>query len=81
MTIPAWVDKARLAQEICACDATIDNWVKAGVLPPPRKRGGKLMWKWTEVDRRLEEGPPGVQSSADPQADAIRDATRRAVAA
>lgn len=79
--IPAWVDKARLCQEICACDATIDAWVKLGILPPARKRGGKLMWKWAEVDKRLEDGPPGVQSSADQQGDAIYDATRNAVAA
>jgi hypothetical protein len=54
--VPAWVDKARLCFELCLSDTGVDDWVKYGVLPPPRKLRGKLMWKWKEVEARLENG-------------------------
>lgn len=50
---PPWMDSPTLAAHICVSAATVDNWVRQGILPPPRKRGGKLMWKWAEVDRYL----------------------------
>jgi predicted DNA-binding transcriptional regulator AlpA len=75
---PPWQDKATLCEHLCASENTIDAWVRQGLLPPPRKIGGKLMWKWAEVDRHLEKRADGVQSSPDAQAEAIRNATRRA---
>jgi predicted DNA-binding transcriptional regulator AlpA len=56
--IPPWQDKEVLA--ICTSNSpdTIDNWQAQGILPPPRKRGGKLMWKWAEVDAWLTGGRP-----------------------
>ena len=71
--IPPWQDKATLAKNICASDTTIDTWVAQGILPPPRKRGGKLMWKWSEVDERLTVG-----GNPDSLAERIRDGSRRA---
>jgi predicted DNA-binding transcriptional regulator AlpA len=67
-----WVDTVHLAWHLCISTSTVDNWVLAGILPPPRKHGGKLMWRWSEVDTWL----------ATPQndtADAVgmRDAVRR----
>ena len=53
---PPWMDTVTLAEHICVSTNTIDNWVVQGVLPPPRKRGGKLMWRWAEVDERLANG-------------------------
>lgn len=73
--IPPWMDKATLAKCICAGDTTIDAWVAQGILPPPRKRGGKLMWKWSEVDERLTVG-----GSPDSLAERIRDGSRKAAA-
>ncbi len=75
--IPAWVDMNRLCQETCTCPNTIDNWVAKGILPPGKKRGGKLMWKWAEVDRWLENGPP---VTVDRQAEDIRNGARQAAA-
>jgi hypothetical protein len=40
---PPWMDKATLCEHICLSERTVDAWVKQGLLPPPRLRGGKLM--------------------------------------
>jgi hypothetical protein len=55
----------------------VDAWVVQGILPPPVKRGGKLMWKWVDVDERLTNG---TSLSLDAEADRIRESTRRAIA-
>ena len=70
---PPWQDTVTLAQHICASPSTIENWVAAGILPPPRKRGGKLMWRWSEVDTWLSDGNNGSIGGATE----IRDAVRR----
>ena len=72
---PPWQDIATLCAHICISQTTVDTWVAQGILPPPRKRGGKLMWKWDEVDEYLTNGKPG---GPDAKADEIKNATRRA---
>lgn len=72
---PPWMDKATLIEHISVADTTVDNWVAAGILPPPRKRGNKLMWKWSEVDERLTVGQSAAE--LDGEAREVRDATRR----
>lgn len=74
--IPPWMDMATLCQHTCLSPNTVDAWVAQGILPPPRKRGGKLMWKWAEVDEKLTVGEAG--GSPDSEAERIRNATRRA---
>lgn len=74
--VPPWMDTPTLCAHICATPNTVDAWVAQGILPPPRKRGGKLMWKWSEVDQRLTDGD--AATSPDAVADRIRNATRRA---
>jgi predicted DNA-binding transcriptional regulator AlpA len=61
-----------LCKHISCSPKTLDDWVAQGILPPPRKRGGELMWKWSEVDDYLTHG--GHQAS---DIDRIREATRR----
>jgi predicted DNA-binding transcriptional regulator AlpA len=75
---PPWLDKPTLCEHISLSDRGVDAWVVDGILPPPRKRGAKLMWKWSEVDDWLTNGKPGA--SPDAQADAIRKNTQRAAA-
>ena len=78
--VPPWMDKATLAAHICLSDTAIDSWVKIGLLPAPRKRGGKLMWRWAEVDRYLMNGGPGdEEQSSEDRIERIRNATRQAV--
>jgi len=55
---------------------SVDNWVSQGILPPPRKRGGKLMWKWEEVDAWLANGGSG---SPDAEAEHLRIATAKSL--
>lgn len=71
---PPWQDLATLALHISVCPNTVDNWVTQGILPPPRKRGGKLMWKWDEVDAWLLEGGQGGPPT---KATEARDAVKR----
>ena len=72
--IPPWQDMATLCRHISCSASTVDNWVAEGILPPPRKRGAELMWKWSEVDDYLTHG--GRQAA---DIDRIREATRRIV--
>jgi predicted site-specific integrase-resolvase len=74
--IPPWQDMATLCRHICVSATTVDTWVAQGILPPPRKRGGKLMWKWSEVDEKLTLGDAGA--SPETAAERIRNGTRRA---
>jgi hypothetical protein len=75
--MPAYVDIARLCHELSITERTAYAWVKQGIIPAPRQRGGKHLWKWKEVESYLDDGAPGVQPAADPEAERIRDATRR----
>lgn len=74
---PPWMDMPTLCAHICVSHMTVDNWVAQGILPPPRKRGGKLMWKWDEVDELLTKGKADGESLAE----RVRNGTREEVAA
>jgi predicted DNA-binding transcriptional regulator AlpA len=76
---PPWQDMVTLCAHICASQSTVENWVKQGILPPPRKRGGKLMWKWSEVDQYLNG--EDADTGSDVEAERIRNGTRRALEA
>lgn len=74
---PPWQDAPTLCAHLCISDGTLDNWVRQGILPPARARGGKRMWEWSEVDRAMR-GDPGIV----PEHDLVRgvyDAARKAV--
>lgn len=72
---PPWQDTATLAAHLCISDRTVDRWVQEGILPAPRMRGGKRLWRWSEVETRLDRG----DGDADPVAERIRKATQEAV--
>ena len=72
--IPPWQDKETLAAHLCVSANTIENWSAQGKLPPPRKIGGKVMWKWNEVDEMLTLGKEGSDMER------IRNGTRAAAA-
>lgn len=73
---PPWMDMATLCAHICVGATTVDTWVAKGILPAPRKRGGKLMWKWAEVDEKLTLGE--VAGTPETEAERIKNGTRRA---
>jgi predicted DNA-binding transcriptional regulator AlpA len=75
---PPYQDLATLAEHICAGESTIENWVRLGLFPPPRKVGGKRLWRWKDVERHLAAEDGKVAASPDQQAEDIRNATRAA---
>lgn len=80
MSIPAYLDIARLCEELCIGERTADVWVKQNLLPAPRLRGGKRLWKWKEVEQYLDGAAGLVPSSPDELATQITEATRHAIA-
>src|SRR5215467_1960237 len=38
---PPYQDLATLSAHICASESAIENWVRLGLFPPPRKVGGQ----------------------------------------
>lgn len=71
---PPWQDIETLAWHISASVSTVETWVAKGVLPAPIKHGGKLMWKWSEVDAWLSSG--GLNKAPN-TATEVRDAVKR----
>jgi hypothetical protein len=78
--VPEWVDKARLCFEASVSERTVDALVKLGKLPAPRRLGGKLVWRWADVDRRIEQEGLNVSASDPFSEEAIRERTQREVA-
>ncbi len=73
-SVPPYQDISHLTQNLCISEPTVNAWVKQGILPPPRNKGGKRLWKWTEVERYLDgqEGGGLNQEMED-----IRNETKR----
>jgi hypothetical protein len=72
---PPFMDLATLAEHICCGESTIEKWVKEGILPEPRKVGGKRLWRWKEVEQHLALNPKVTPIS---EVERIREATRAA---
>lgn len=75
---PPFQDLATLAAHLCTGESTIENWVRLGLFPAPRKIGGKRLWQWKEVERHLAATGEPVAASLSQQVEAIRDATKAA---
>jgi predicted DNA-binding transcriptional regulator AlpA len=75
---PPFQDLRTLAEHLCTGESTIENWVKLGLVPRPRKIGGKRLWQWKEVERFLAATEDAGVAVPDAQAEAIRNATRAA---
>lgn len=71
---PSYLDIRRLTNEISISESTVEAWVKQGLLPPPKNKGGKRLWKWTEVERYLD-GSEG--KGLDQELEDIRNETKR----
>lgn len=71
---PPWQDRMTLAAHLCISPESVENWVRAGTIPPARMRSGKLMWKWSEVDAWMTEGNPEAPGS---RPGSIKDAVKR----
>jgi predicted DNA-binding transcriptional regulator AlpA len=63
--LPPWMDTDTLAWALCTCPTSIENYVTQGKLPPPRKLGGKRLWRWKEVEGYLLKDKPQITTIAD----------------
>jgi predicted site-specific integrase-resolvase len=75
---PPWQDAPTLCAHLCISETTLDTWVRQGILPPAKAKGGKRMWKWSEVEQYLD-----TDSGIVPERDLARrvyDATKKAAA-
>lgn len=62
--IPPFQDLATLSRHLCCGESTIENWVRAGLLPPPKRVGGKRLWVWKEIERHIAgTGDPSALST------------------
>lgn len=75
---PPFQDLRTLSEHICAAESTIENWVRQGLFPAPRKIGGKNLWRWKEVERYLAHANDLAASLPQDETRRITDATRAA---
>jgi len=72
---PPFQDLKTLAAHVSMSEHTIENLVKQGTFPAPRKnKCGKRLWVWKEVEAWL--AAPDDDAPAN-ELDRIREATRR----
>lgn len=72
--VPPYQDISHLSANLCLSERTVENWVKQGFLPPPKNKGGKRLWKWTEVEQYLD-GSDG--QGLNQEIEDIRNETKR----
>jgi predicted DNA-binding transcriptional regulator AlpA len=75
---PPFQDLATLSEHMCTGQSTIENWVRLGLFPPPKKIGGKSLWSWKEVERHLSRAEE-MTITPDGEILRIREATRKIV--
>jgi predicted DNA-binding transcriptional regulator AlpA len=52
---PAYPSKSSLARELDCSESTVDELVRKGILPKPRRlTGGCVRWCWAEIERALD---------------------------
>lgn len=56
MSWPDYCTRETLAKRLDLKPGAVDQYVKRGILPPPRKVGEALLWAWVEVDNFIRTG-------------------------
>ena len=72
--LPPYVDREDIAYRLRVSIGTVDNWIKAGLLPEPIVIfGGIERWRWADIEDALEalnplanDSSPGAPSENDP---------------
>lgn len=78
MHIPPYQDISRLTENLCISERTVENWVRQGILPPAKNKGGKRLWKWSEVEAYLDGAGEGIHAELeDIRNETKREASRR----
>lgn len=77
-TVPAYVSRATLAQQLDCAESTIDEMVRRGVLPRPlRLSNGCVRWCWDDVTAALAPLKSGSATEVDPYVSGARNAARQ----
>jgi predicted DNA-binding transcriptional regulator AlpA len=76
---PPYQDITTLSEHLCSSESAIENWVRLGLFPQPRKVGGKRLWSWKEVENHLATNKQLSAASPDELAERIKNGTRQAV--
>jgi predicted DNA-binding transcriptional regulator AlpA len=58
--IPEYLTRQRAAVELCMSDDTFDKYVREGTLPQPKRRGGLVRWRWSEIVAAMDGGGAAV---------------------
>ena len=58
--VPAYVCRQTACRELDMSDDTFDKYVREGTLPQPKRRGGLVRWKWSEIVAALDGGSIAV---------------------
>ena len=58
--VPAYVCRQTAARMLDMSDDTFDRYVREGILPQPKRRGGLVRWKWSEIMAELDGGSIAV---------------------
>ena len=77
---PLYLDMAGMVRNLHASERSIETYVKQGLLPAPKRLGGKRIWLTTDVIAAID-GNSETGLSNDPLAERIRDATKAAARA
>jgi hypothetical protein len=52
---PDYVDAQTLAYRLCVSESTVENFVRRGQLPKPIFFHGLKRWKWTDIERCIDQ--------------------------
>jgi len=73
---PAYLSRASLARELDCSESTVDEMVRRGVIPGPRKlSSGCTRWRWADVDQALQ-GYASGGDTGDPYTRGARNAAQ-----
>ena len=61
---PEYVSLETLAYRLDCPVATIERYVREGVLPRPRRIGALVRWRFAEIEAAIEAGVAGAAASA-----------------
>lgn len=58
--VSVYVCRQTACRELDMSDDTFDKYVREGTLPQPKRRGGLVRWKWSEIVAALDGGSIAV---------------------
>ena len=63
---PDYCSISTIAGRLDCSETAVRNYTDRGLIPRPRKIGGMVRWKWSEVEQMWDNMSPGSQVEQDP---------------